>query len=423
MTVFQQLQPQVRRNLLALFAAGLLFWSSLASLLPTLPLYVQDLGGTQQQVGWVMGAFAIGLLLTRNYLGKLSDRRSRKLVLLIGSAVVGLAPLLYMLVSTVPLLMVSRAFHGVSIAAFTTGYSTLVTDLSPPKHRGELIGYMSLVQPLGVAIGPAMGGFLQESFGHVPLFAVAAALGGVAWFCATLIGESPSPESEPPDKKGNSDNTSDFTPQISMWQLLLSPRVRVPALVMLFIGLVFGALSSFLPLYIKDSGVPLNPGWFYTAAAIASFSLRFFIGKASDRFGRGLFITLSLCSYIISMQLLSYAGSPAVFLLAGILEGSGAGILIPMTIALMGDRSSASERGRIFSLSIGGFDLGIAIAGPVLGLVAQNLGYPALFSLSGIFASIALVVFLFLNNKDISHSLRFATGRGPDFHAVRSGNS
>jgi MFS family permease len=110
-------------------------------------------------------------------------------------------------------------------------------------------------------------------------------------------------------------------------------------------------------------------------------------------------------------------------LLAGILEGAGAGVLIPMTIALMGDRSSASERGRIFSLSIGGFDLGIAIAGPVLGIVAQALGYPALFSLSGIFASIALVVFLLLNNKDISHSLRFATGRGPDFLAVRSGNS
>jgi MFS family permease len=422
-TVFQQLQPQVRRNLLALFAAGLLFWSSLASLLPTLPLYVQDIGGTDRQVGWVMGAFAIGLLLTRNYLGKVSDRRGRKLVLLIGSAVVALAPVLYLLVATVPLLMAVRAFHGISIAAFTIGYSTLVTDLSPPQHRGELIGYMSLVQPLGVAIGPAMGGFLQESFGHAPLFVVSAVIGAVAWFCATLIGKSPSPESKPKDEPGNSQSTSELTPQLSMWQLLFSPRVRVPALVMLFIGLVFGSLASFLPLYIKDTDVALNPGWFYTAAAIASFSLRFFVGKASDRLGRGLFITLSLCSYIISMQLLSHANTPIAFLIAGVLEGSGAGVLIPMTIALMGDRSAAGERGRVFSLSIGGFDLGIAIAGPVLGMVAESFGYRALFSLSGIFASIALAIFVLLNNKDISHSLRFATGRGPDLHAVRSGNS
>lgn len=55
--------------------------------------------------------------------------------------------------------MINRAFHGVSIAAFTTGYSALVVDLSPPKQKGELIGYMSLAVPIGMAIGPAMGIF------------------------------------------------------------------------------------------------------------------------------------------------------------------------------------------------------------------------------------------------------------------------
>lgn len=57
--------------------------------------------------------------------------------------------------------MINRAFHGVSIAAFTTGYSALVVDLSPPKQKGELIGYMSLAVPIGMAIGPAMGGIFR----------------------------------------------------------------------------------------------------------------------------------------------------------------------------------------------------------------------------------------------------------------------
>lgn len=51
MRVFGQLQPAQRRNLGILFVAGLLFWASLSSLLPTLPLYVRDAGGTSQQVG------------------------------------------------------------------------------------------------------------------------------------------------------------------------------------------------------------------------------------------------------------------------------------------------------------------------------------------------------------------------------------
>ncbi len=56
-------------------------------MIATLPLYIKDIGGTPQQVGFVMGAFALGVILTRPWLGKLADRRSRKLVVLIGLAI------------------------------------------------------------------------------------------------------------------------------------------------------------------------------------------------------------------------------------------------------------------------------------------------------------------------------------------------
>ncbi|HEY9711112.1 MAG TPA: MFS transporter, partial [Oculatellaceae cyanobacterium] len=151
MKIFSTLEPQTSKNLLVLFGAGLFFWSSLASLLPTLPLYVEDVGGTTQQIGLVMGSFAVGLLLFRPWLGKLSDQRSRKLVVLIGMAVVALAPLGYLFVKSIPLLMLIRVFHGISIAAYTTGNTALVVDLSPVRQRGEILGYMSLTNPIGVA--------------------------------------------------------------------------------------------------------------------------------------------------------------------------------------------------------------------------------------------------------------------------------
>ncbi|HEY9806653.1 MAG TPA: MFS transporter [Candidatus Obscuribacterales bacterium] len=174
MKVFTDLPPQPRRNLLVLFTTGLLFWCSLASLLPTLPLYVQEIGGTSQQIGIVMGAFAIGLLLSRAWLGNLADNRSRKIVLLIGMAVVAIAPLGYLFTHSIPWMIAIRAFHGVSIAAFGVAYSALAVDLAPPENRGELVGYMSLVNPIGVAIGPAIGGLLQASTGHNLLFLVSA---------------------------------------------------------------------------------------------------------------------------------------------------------------------------------------------------------------------------------------------------------
>lgn len=301
--MFQTLQPEQQRNLGFLFCSGLLFWASLTALLPTLSLYIKDTGATDFQVGVVMGAFAIGLVLFRPWLGRLADQRDRKIVLYVGLMVVAITPFGYLMTQSIPLLFLLRAFHGLSIAAFTTGFSALVTDLSPPQSRGEVLGYMTLVNPLGVAIGPALGGFLQEWAGYTPLFLVSAGLGIVGILFIHQL-RSPAISHHTPNAS---------TPPETMWQLLLSPRFRIPALVLSLVGVAFGTLAIFVPLFIKETQVPLNPGLFYTAAALSSFIARIMVGKASDRFGRGRFITLSLVIYASSLILLCMADDVPTF--------------------------------------------------------------------------------------------------------------
>jgi MFS family permease len=50
-----------------------------------------------------MGSFAIGLILSRSWLGNLVDRRSRKLVVLFGTIVAATAPLGYLFFAIFPL--------------------------------------------------------------------------------------------------------------------------------------------------------------------------------------------------------------------------------------------------------------------------------------------------------------------------------
>ena len=92
MKVFASFSPALRRNLWILASAGLCFWAGLAGLLPTLPLFIETLGATGQQIGVVMASFAIGLLLARPQLSRLADERGRKLVLMIGMAAIAIAP-------------------------------------------------------------------------------------------------------------------------------------------------------------------------------------------------------------------------------------------------------------------------------------------------------------------------------------------
>ncbi|MBD2383954.1 MFS transporter [Cylindrospermum sp. FACHB-282] len=407
MKVFQTFDHHLRQNLLILFTAALLFWSSMAALLPTLPLYIESVGGSKQEIGMVMGGFAIGLLLFRPMLGRLADQRGRKIILLIGAIVATIAPFGYMAFKSISLLILVRIFHGISVAAFTTGYSALVADLAPGKSRGEIIGYMSLATPIGLAIGPALGGYLLAAAGDKLLFLLAAELAFVALLGIVQMTNTPVQIEMKAEGKDS-----------QFWQLLISPRVRVPSVVMLLVGFSVGTVHIFVSLFIKSTGVDLNVGLFFTAAAISSFAIRVFVGRVSDRLGRGLFITCSIIAYTLASLILWQANSPITFLLAAIAEGSGGGTLISMITTMMADRSLPQERGRIFAISIAGLDLGIAIAAPVFGSVAELVGYRNMFGYGAILTFVALLIFLTQSSKGLLNSLRFSLGRADDAYAL-----
>ena len=419
MEVWQVLESTTKQKLINLFTAGLLFWIGTTLLLPTLPTYIQAMGGTTQQVGIVMSSFAIGLIASRTWLGKVADRRSRKIVILIGTLVAAIAPIFYLSVHSVLGLGFTRAFHGISIAAFTIGYSALVVDLAPLQHRGTLIGYMNLAVPIGMSVGPALGGFLQlngkqfipEGTGYEVVFAISAICGAIAFALSSQIEETSLPTVT--DKRSASQTQRDF------WQLTKDPGLIVPTIILFLIGLVFGTLVAFLPLFITELQLDFNVGYFYTAVAIASFSVRLFVGKASDRYGRGLFISGALICYIVSMVLLTQASTPLMFILAAIAEGMGAGVLIPLTLALISDRSYSDERGKVFALCMGGFDVGIALGGFTLGSLSFILGgYRGIFSLAAVLALVALLVFVTQAGKNLRHSLFFALGKAHDAYAI-----
>ncbi|MBD2194604.1 MULTISPECIES: MFS transporter [Calothrix] len=405
MKAFDNFDIYVRQSLLILFLAGLLFWSSMSSLMPTLPLYIANVGASKQQIGIVMGSFAIGLLLFRPMLGNLADRGGRKIPLIIGVIVAAIAPFGYLFFPSIPILGFVRAVHGVAVAAFTTGYSALVADLAPPAKRGEIVSYMTLATPIGLAIGPALGGYLQATAGNGTLFLLASelafvALLGIGFIINPPITKYPSTENQ----------------KTNFWQLIVSPRVRIPALVMLLVGLSLGTVHTFIALFIQETGVNFNAGLFFTIAALASFSVRIFSGRGSDRFGRGLFITAGVIGYFLATLLLWQANSQITFILAAIAEGAGGGTIISMVVTLMTDRSLPQERGRIFAICVAGLDLGIAIAAPILGYVAEQVGYRQMFAYCTALSFLALLIFLTQSNKNLRDSLSFALGRGKDHY-------
>lgn len=445
MKVFLDFEPALRRNLIIFFCASLCFWAGLSGMLPNLSLYIESFGASNREIGWVMAAFALGLLGLRPKMSRFTDSQGRKPALLIGILVIALAPLLYLSVQFVPeatftlpvlgwkiksavaLLGLTRAFHGISIAAFATAYSASVADMAPPQNRGELIGYMSLANPIGMALGPALGGYLEGSF--TLAFLTMTALGVVGTLCVLVSQEPPRPPVDTaPSVRGNRAGAPQRVPaaqvrssvKASFWRLILAPHIRIPALILFMVGIAFGSMVAFVPLHIRDLGIAVNIGLVYTVSAIASFTIRVVSGKASDQLGRGRFISLGLACYTLAMIALSLSTNAPMLLLAGALQGAGSGTLIPIIAALMTDRSRPTERGLTFGLCLTGFDLGIALAGPVMGQLADVTSYATVFAVSGLMTFIGLLIFITTSSKDLPHSVRFALRGGRDVYALNS---
>lgn len=403
-----------KQNLGLLLGVSLFFWISITVLLPTLPTYVEYLGGTKPEIGLIMGSFAVGSLFSRTLLGYLADTKSRKLVLYIGLIIATLSPLNYLIVQTIFPLAIVRAIHGISIAAFTTAYSALVIDFSPIKHRGRIIGYMSLVTPIGMSIGPVFGDLLKEHFGYITLFTVSGSCGLLGLLLVAAM------RKESKLNSYDSSDTDNSNLSHSFHKILSSHSLIIPTLVLLLIGLLFGTIITFLPLFLEEKGLDFSAGLFYTLASITSFLSRIFLGRVADRFGRGLFITASILSYFSSMILLTQATGSQQLFLAAIFEGIGAGILMPMIIALVSDRSSPQERGQVYSVCLGGYDLGIALAGPIIGILGSQLSYQTIFTLSSNLALVAFILFISQSNRTIKTSLGFAMGKRKDLYYLEN---
>jgi MFS family permease len=256
-----------------------------------------------------------------------------------------------------------------------------------------------------------LGGWLA-SYGYQYFFLSSALEGLLAFILAALVKE----------EKRNIQNFDrhnlEIEPSRDFWELFRSHSLFIPGTILLLIGLLFGTLATFLPLFVREANLNFNAGLYYSAAAIASFIVRVFIGKASDRIGRGLFITVSLIFYGISTVLLSIAQNSNVFLFSAIFEGFGSGILIPTIQALMSDRSYPSERGKVYSICNSGFDLGVAIAGPILGLLAAYLNYRTMFFATAGLACLAIFIFITQSSKGLASSVRFALGKEKDAYAL-----
>lgn len=378
-------EPLFTPNFLIACFLTLASFTSFYFLLATLPVYLTTIGGSEAQVGLIIGVFSLTSIVLRPIVGALADSRGKRPFIVAGTAIMAVAGVLYTLSTSVPPLLGLRVVHGVGWAAFGTATSALVADIAPRSRRGEAMGYFGMFGNLAMAVGPALGVILMKEYSFVVLF-VASALAATAAFGLALQVREPAPPLH---------SVSPPAAVAPGWLGRVFERSSLfPSAVLALIAFTYAAIVSFLPLYAGRQGID-NPGIFFTAYAVVLLVARSFTGMLSDRFGRAAVIAPGLGLAVAALLLLSTATALPAFIVVAVLYGLAFAAVQPAMMALVVDRVAPQRRGAAMGTFSTAMDLGIGAGSMVWGVVAQAAGYQAMYLAAGGVALLALAVFLF----------------------------
>ena len=146
------------RTFAILSAATLAYFVADGLTLPTAPRFAAGpLGADSVGVGLSIGAFSVTALLLRPWTGRLSDRYGRRPMMLVGSALLTVALLLYVVSVNLPIFIAARLLMGAAEAFVFVAAFAAAADLAPDDRRGEALSVFSLALYVGIGIGPPIG--------------------------------------------------------------------------------------------------------------------------------------------------------------------------------------------------------------------------------------------------------------------------
>lgn len=371
------------KNFIIINVINLLIFFSFQMLLPTLPIYIKDLGGSDAIIGLVTGIFVVSSVIIRPISGLLLDKLGRQKVFVIGLIIFILSVFSYSVFSVISIILFIRFIHGFGWGAVSTSSSTIASDNIPKKRFGEGMGYFSLTSSLAMALAPVIGLSLISRYGSNMLFYVSTILAALGFLATFKLKYKKTTIQKTSKVKGSLYEKSSIN----------------PSLIVFFVAITYGALTSFLPLYAAERGLE-NIGIFFTVYAIALFITRPLFGKVIDQLGYDYAIIPGLILVMIAMGLLSIASNLSLFLITAFIYGVGFGAT-QSSLQTMAVAGVPSERlGAANATFLTAFDSGIGLGAIVLGVVASSIGYSQMYLLAAGFALLAFIIYFMIGRKN-----------------------
>jgi len=352
----------------ALFIANLALVSSYAAFF-LFPLFIIEKGGSDKDIGIIMGIFALASALSRPWVAEMIDRIGRKRSYSIGC-----------IIMTGPLenyyaaLLLLRIVHGIGLAICFTSVFTFIIDLIPVQRLNEGIGIFGTSGLIGLALGPLITEPLLLNYGFSVFFLATSGLAAKAFLLHLPV----------PDQHRLL--TSSAPASASFFALLKTRKMLVSGGIAVLFGVGLAATGNFIAPFAQSKNLSFISVYFF-AYATAAVVTRVSLGRLADRVGEIQIIPWGLGIAAAGLVMVPLVDNGLMLLLVGFMFGIGHGLLFPALNAMAIRDEPYSARGKVTGIFTGGIDSGAFIGAMLLGIIGDLAGYTSLFLCAAIVLS------------------------------------
>jgi len=339
-------------------------------LIPVLPLYAKQSGGSFGLAGLIVSAAWIGTMLFDLPSGLLLPKVGFRRSMIAGSALFSAATILLGLVHLTPELILLQFVGGVGTAFWSLSRHAFIATAIPNETRGRAISVFGGINRLGTFTGPFAGGFIAQYYGLGNAIVVAGVAAAVAVLLAFFFVHDPESSSIRPKghtfhfgvvREAVEHNRRDViaagTANVFGQMIRAGRQIAIPLFAAYAIGL-------------DNAQVGIIVG----ASALLDMSLFIPAGYVMDRFGRKAASVPSFAILSLGMAMVPFTHSYAQLMIAGMVMGLGNGMGAGSMMTLGADLAPPHLTGEFLGIwrLIG--DSGRAVSPIIVGAVADAVG-------------------------------------------------
>ena len=374
------------RNFLLVLAGNFLLFFAFFTILPVLPLYMQqEYNATHTEIGVVLSLYTVTALIIRPFAGFMLDSLPRRPMQLIFYGAFALIFCTYIIPGGVVLFAILRALHGLIFGFITVANSTVAIDVLHSSRRNEGIGYYGISNNLGMALGPTISFATYNIFGSYDALFLCAFIACALGFLMVSLVKMPQKAqllSERPKQQ-----------PISLDRFFLV-KGKHESMTFMLLSFSYGILSTYLAVYARDEvGIENSTGPFFMLMALGLISARISNGPHLRKDRVIQLVTAGMLGLFIGYAIFIFVSNEIIFYASAYILGFSYGMICPTVQTMFVNLAPNNRRSTANSTYLTSWDVGVGIGVVIGGAIADVHSYRAAYILGVVLIALALIQF------------------------------